>query len=149
MRKRIAAFLGTLAFLFAFATAPVGAVAGDHGTFWVFDGANGTGQWRGFDVYPNRTQTFSPGATTKYTGNCPGGVCGYLNNTISSIELSCGVSGFVFHSTDWIDFYNLDIPSGTAYRITTALAACSNGVRTINFDSAHNNWAGSMVTHDG
>lgn len=144
----ILAILGLLVGVLATAPAASGA-AGSHGTFWVFDGNAGSGQWRGFDVYPDRTYSMTPGATTKYTGNCPGGVCGYLNNTINSIELSCGGSGFTFGAGDWIDFYNLDVPSGTAYRITTAVAPCSNGVRTFTFDAAHQNWAGSFVTHDG
>jgi hypothetical protein len=152
MRRRFGSVLAVLGLLVGvLATAPTaGAAAGNHGTFWVFDGNGGTGQSHGFDVYPGRTQTLTPSSATKYVTNCPPGVgCTYMNNTISSIQLSCGGTGFLFGSADWVDFYNLDVPSGTAYRITTAGTSCVNGVRTITFDSAHQNWAGSFVTHDG
>jgi hypothetical protein len=132
---------------------PAAASTGDNGTgyFWVFDGLNGSGQWSGFGVPSSGGQTilFS-GSNAKYTGNCPDITgCKYMNNTISSVKLSCGTAASTFGQYDSVRLYNLDTPAGSYYNVTTALAPCSNGVRLINLPSAWQNVTGSMVVYNG
>lgn len=130
------------------ATAPAAGAVTDNGTgvFWVYDSANGTGQYRDFNVGPNQTLLIS---TMKYVGGCPVGGCGFMDNTISSVRLSCGSAATSFSALDYVLFYGSGTPSGTAYKVSRGTRTCSNGSILFVFDSTHNNWASSAVTHDG
>lgn len=145
-RKRVAILAGVVLAL-AFAL-PVHASEADNGTgyFWLYDRSDGTGQYAGFSVGPDHSVNFT---TQHYTYNCPGGVCSSLNNTVSSIRLSCGSSATAFSTLDKVTFYAGDPYIGGTYGIVRGTRQCVNGSILIAFSSTYTNWAGSMVTHNG
>lgn len=142
MKRLLTSIFAAVALALGLLATPIHATA-DNGTgaFWVYDGANATGSSKFFNVGPNRT--VQNWAALTYDNGSP------LNNTVSSVRLSCGLSGTTFSSLDWFDLYDADIPSGTAYRQSTAGHSCVGGVYTFNVPAAINNKASSMVTHNG
>jgi hypothetical protein len=116
------AMVALLAGLFGSTAAPVLAVGG--GSFWLTDGANGTGDAIGFDILPERIINF-PGL--RYNSNC-GASCGLVDNTVSSVVFSCGVAGFPIDQSDWIKHFSATGGIG-GYQLLDPNypAACSNG----------------------
>jgi hypothetical protein len=124
-------------------SAPASAAGG--GTFWLTDGSNGTGDARGFDILPERTVNF---AGLLYNSNC-GASCGSLDNSVSSIVFSCGVSGVTIDNTDWVKLFTLG--GGTGHWVLADPdypAACSNGRITLNVVNTAEGGFSSMVTNE-
>lgn len=148
MKRKILPILAALSLLLAFASPAQGIVSNGTGTFWMFNGSNATGAWRDFNIGPSQTLSIS---AFKYVGGCTGGTCGddYMNNTVSSVQFSCGGAGEAIDQTDWVTFYANDTPSGTAYIVDPNYpGACVNGSIILNLPSAINNAASSAVTHE-
>lgn len=136
----IALVLGALA-----TAAPAGAVT-DNGTghFWLFSGANGTGQWRDYNIGPSQSYRL---IGFRYSGGCPVNGCGYIDNTVSSVMFSCGTSGSAIDQSDYLKFYLGDAGVGTAYYYNPDYpAACSNGRIIMNLVAPIDNAASSVVT---
>lgn len=145
----IAAVLVLFALLLpALATPAQAVVDNGTGTFWLFNGTNGAGAWRDFNIGPDQTISIS---ALKYVGGCTGGTCGddYMNNTVSSVRFSCGGAGSPVDNNDWIKFYAADFPSGTAYLYDPVYpGGCTNGFINMNLASNINNLASSAVTNE-
>jgi hypothetical protein len=146
MRRLVAALLIILGIgLYA---APAAAVA-DNGTgvFWLYSGANGTGEVRNFNIGPDQ---FSGAYTSlRYQSNCSG-TCDYLNNTVSSVRFSCGSLGTPIDDNDYVRFYDLTSADGPYLTVNPSYPSqCAGG--TILYNMSWNGWdnrAGSHVTNE-
>jgi hypothetical protein len=138
--KRILVGLGLVAAL-VFVSAPAASAVTDNGTgiFWLYDGANGTGHWRDYNMGPSGLHDLT--SATYVQG-------GSMNNTVSSIVFSCGSSGSAIDPGDNVVFYNASNGTGTSQIVAPNYPSeCSNGVIKRNL-TTDNNIASSFRTND-
>jgi hypothetical protein len=138
--KRILVGLGLVAAL-VFVSAPAASAVTDNGTgiFWLYDGANGTGHWRDYNMGPSGLHDLT--SATYVQG-------GSMNNTVSSIVFSCGASGSAIDPGDNVVFYAANNGTGTSQIVAPNYPSeCSNGVIKRNL-TTDNNIASSFRTND-
>lgn len=121
-------------------------VAAAGGTFWLFDGANQSGEYRSFQLNPNRLTRFGVGGTGGiqfYNQNCSG-ACNNMENTVSSMQVDCSS----FDSNDRIVLYDTQDGHTALYTIVGCTANASGNQMKFNLPTSANNKAGSMTTQE-
>lgn len=140
----IGAVLGLLVGLFTFSNSVSAVVDNGTGHYWLFSGANATGEYRDFNIGPSQTVNFTG---LHYNIRCSGS-CDPMENTVSSVEFSCGISGAAIDQNDTLTFYDIYPNIGTHQLVDPNYpAACVNGVILVNLTTA-NNIASSVITHE-
>jgi hypothetical protein len=142
--KRLIAILSAV-ILVSLVASPAAAVL-DNGTghYWLFEGANQSGEYRDFNIGPSQTVNLTG---LYFQQNC-GGSCTPMNNRVSSVAFSCGISGSAIDQSDWLTFYDIYPNVGTHQLVDPNYpGACVNGLIRINLTTA-NNLASSVITHE-
>ena len=126
--------------------APDASAVLDNGTghYWLFEGANATGQYRDFNIGPSQTVNLTG---LNFQQNC-GGSCTPMNNRVSSVKFSCGTIGSPIDQNDTLTFYDTYPNIGTHQLVDPNYpGSCVNGTILVNLTTA-NNLASSVVTHE-
>lgn len=128
-----------------FAAAPASAVV-DNGTghFWLFQGLNGTGQYRDYNIGPSQVYSF---IGVRFNINC-GGSCVPMQNNVESVKFSCGITGAAIDQNDTLTFYD-QYPNIGAHQLLDPNypASCVNGTILMNLSTLRN-LADSVITHE-
>lgn len=130
--------------LVAMIVLPSSAQATGGGTFWLFSDPNQQGCWRAFDIAPDRLIEF--GGLKYQSSGC---TLWPMDNSVESVQFSCGQTGTPIDDNDWIEFFDLTGANGDHQTMNPIYPSeCVNGNIRRNLNSLLDGRAGSLVTNE-